>query len=515
MYADGTEDVIAPFEIFVLDIKTAVSSFNAPRPDFNGSLIQFMIGLVQTTMAPEDEGEWDEFIENPPDETEVKKAFDSVSDAFNLNGTGYRFMQDVSVKDSESTFGLENLIPSLPANGFFQKTDNLNGICPVCAAMSLFTLQLNGPSMGRGHKTGLRGGGPLTTVVLGKNIPQTIMLNVLPESQFYNSMEYERKSSLNNIFPWMGQVPTSEKKGTGILTPDNSSELQMFWGMGLRLFLDYENLTSGTCDICGAESNALIHQSLVKPYGIAYENWHHTLTPYYKSSGEDDSILPSHLSPSGISYSNWLGLTQNAPDGNKKAARVVNWFYENNNFVKEIFDLSSEKARLWAFGYDYSNAKARCWYESRMPIYLLENNLRNDYENHVAQIVNTANYVQKILHGCVKESWYGKNAPGGNVPDVSSRFWNETEPFFYDILDKLIFDLKSGNDPSGIKIEWLKKIRSYSLEEIFDFYSQSQYMDSKNPKRILSARKSFQKMTYPKSGSKISKELGLSLEAAP
>jgi hypothetical protein len=38
-------------------------------------------------------------------------------------------------------------------------------LCPHCAALALFSLQLNAPSGGKGYRTGLRGGGPLTTLI--------------------------------------------------------------------------------------------------------------------------------------------------------------------------------------------------------------------------------------------------------------------------------------------------------------------------------------------------------------
>nr|WP_231886596.1 type I-E CRISPR-associated protein Cse1/CasA [Methylomonas methanica] len=57
-----------------------------------------------------------------------------------------------------------------------------NQLCPSCAATALFTLQTNAPSGGVGHRVGLRGGGPLTTLVLPKasqtTLWQKLWLNV-------------------------------------------------------------------------------------------------------------------------------------------------------------------------------------------------------------------------------------------------------------------------------------------------------------------------------------------------
>jgi CRISPR system Cascade subunit CasA len=49
-------DKIKPWQIAETD--NPVMELNAPRPDFQGALYQFLIGLVQTCFAPEDEDEW-------------------------------------------------------------------------------------------------------------------------------------------------------------------------------------------------------------------------------------------------------------------------------------------------------------------------------------------------------------------------------------------------------------------------------------------------------------------------
>ncbi len=68
------------------------------RPDFNGALIQFLIGLVQTTMPPTDERAWKNVLMNPPSPKVLKNAFEKVAHAFDLDGNGARFMQDYELK---------------------------------------------------------------------------------------------------------------------------------------------------------------------------------------------------------------------------------------------------------------------------------------------------------------------------------------------------------------------------------------------------------------------------------
>ncbi|MGG2362666.1 type I-E CRISPR-associated protein Cse1/CasA, partial [Salmonella enterica] len=47
----------------------------------------------------------------------------------------------------------------------FVRRGRVEVLAPAAAAMALFTLQTFAPSGGAGHRTSLRGGGPLTTLV--------------------------------------------------------------------------------------------------------------------------------------------------------------------------------------------------------------------------------------------------------------------------------------------------------------------------------------------------------------
>ena len=56
----------------------------------------------------------------------------------------------------------------------------MQSLCPACAAAALYTLQAFAPSGGKGHRTSMRGGGPLSTLLKGRNLWESVWLNVLP-----------------------------------------------------------------------------------------------------------------------------------------------------------------------------------------------------------------------------------------------------------------------------------------------------------------------------------------------
>ena len=115
-FDDGSRDDIAPWEIVLAEregqekIPVALS---APRPDFNGALIQFLIGLVQTAFAPKTEREWRIRFRRPPKPDELKTAFVRYDSAFNLDGDGPRFMQDLEKLDGDP-LPIPNLLIDTP-----------------------------------------------------------------------------------------------------------------------------------------------------------------------------------------------------------------------------------------------------------------------------------------------------------------------------------------------------------------------------------------------------------------
>lgn len=81
----GTETRIAPWQI--TETQDPILALAAPRPDFNGALLQFLIGLLQTAAAPEGE-QWADWLEQPPSPKTLKACLNPFSQAFELDGKG-------------------------------------------------------------------------------------------------------------------------------------------------------------------------------------------------------------------------------------------------------------------------------------------------------------------------------------------------------------------------------------------------------------------------------------------
>lgn len=514
---DGTPDWIAPYEVTKDFADNPVVSLNAPRPDFNGALIQFLIGLVQTVAAPQSGTEWKKKLAEPPSPEELLEKFTTIRHAFQLGGDGPRFMQDFE-NFTAVDGGVSGLLIETPGqNALVNNTDHfikrniVDGLCPVCCASALFAFQTNSPSGGPGYMTSLRGGGPLTTLVVGDKqhgtLWQLIYLNVLEHSKFTNICGNSALSEGKYLFPWLGETKKGKrKKGETFYgedtVPEDAHTAAMFWAMPRRIRLDLKELSVGSCDVCGTDTDCLITIYKELPGGASYNGWFHPLSPHYEQTTKGvTSILPVHAQPGGLTYRHWLGFV--IQDGNEKKmpARIVHEFYGRWN--------SNWQFRLWAFGYDMDNMKARCWYESTMPLLCVDASIRVRYEEQVAGMVKAASEILSNTRSAVKKAWFRR--PGdakGDTTFIDSSFWQQTEAGFYLALSSLTKDLESDDETQIIGRQWLSVLCGQSIQ-LFDKFAWEGPIEDTDPKRVVIARKELEQYNH---GKKIKGLLGIPVE---
>jgi CRISPR system Cascade subunit CasA len=510
---DGRSDKIAPHEVTKGFAENPVVSLDAPRADFNGALIQFLIGLVQTVAAPKREKEWRKKLEEPPSPDQLKGAFASVRKAFELGGDGPRFMQDFSELEVEYG-GIDGLLIDMPGEStqkhnkdHFVKRNSVEGMCPSCCATALFTMQTNAPAGGAGFRTSLRGGGPLSTIIAGDEghlaLWQLVWLNVLEHNSFQNLCGNPTEKT-SNKFPWLAPTRTSEQKSGVESTPESSHPAVLFWGMPRRIRLNLKDVRSGVCDTCGAKSTTLITQYKEKNYGMNFAGaWLHPLSPYGTTA--DGLVLPIHAQPGGITYRHWLGLAQQNRDEGKMPARVVHEFV--NQRCKPGWQF-----RLRAFGYDMDNMKARCWYESTMPLLYIEPAILNEFEGCTAGMVRAAGEIAYNTRSAVKKAWFRR--PGdakGDTTFLDSSFWQDTESAFYEAVDSIKNALELKKDCSVALQVWHKALCQHALN-LFDKYAWERPIEDADPKRVVVARKELE--LYNR-GNKIKELLGLQVKQEP
>ena len=497
---DGSSDRIAPHEVTQGFADNPVVALDAPRPDFNGALVQFLIGLVQTVAAPKNGSEWQEKMMEPPTPVELQAAFASVRHAFELGGDGPRFMQDFDelVGQAGSINGLligepgENALKN-NTDFFVKRKKDSFSMCPACCASAMFSLQTNAPAGGRGYMTSLRGGGPLTTIVMGSGqfdaLWHSVWLNIL-ESKKFHGLANSSLADFYEKFPWLTKTKAS-------VAEQQMHPAQYFWATPRRIKLNQQNFYEGRCDVCSTESDKLISEYIELPNGTKYqEPMKHPLSAFNGSSTK--AILTPQ---GGTSYRHWLGLVLSDNDDKNEPARVVHEYIQERQKRDWRF-------RLWAFGYDFvpGQNKARCWYESTMPLLYVDAAIQAEYEQVVAGMVKAATEIAGNARKAVKKAWFRRS---GDVKEdttfVNSSFWHQTESVFYDALESIRAALESGSDSLQARQMWHKALCEHALK-LFDSYAWEGPIEDADPKRVVIARKELENFNR---GTKIKTLLGL------
>jgi len=495
---------IAPWQLTDGHDTDPIVALDAPRADFQGALAQFLIGLLQTA-APPDPGkgiDWDRWLEEPPPER-LRELFSLHADAFELGGDSARFLQDFHPLDGDQKPISSLLIESPGANALRNNTDHfikrggIHQICPACAATALFTLQTNAPSGGAGHRTSLRGGGPLTTLValdpkgdrLEASLWRDLWLNVLPRANLANMTGNLQLTEPTAIFPWLAQTRISGKRGQDTL-PQHAHPLQMYWGMPRRIRLDLDIPTQGECDICSTASDNLISHYVTKNYGINYAGaWEHPLTPHYIDE-KSGMPMPSHAQPGGFSYRHWSSWV--APGKARKPALVVSHFHKERR-------MDGAQLRLWAFGYDMDNMKARAWHETTVPLYLLpEGGERERFIRQVDNLIDAATQAAYYTQSAIKEAWFSR--PGdanGDTTFIRQEFMERTETMFYTLLRENHEAAMKGDDALPLREQWLRRLRT-EAERLFTERAESGALDEGELARIARAHINLRKRLFGK-----------------
>ena len=181
--------------------------------------------------------------------------------------------------------------------------------------------------------------------------------------------------------------------------------------------------------MCGDDSDELITKYTQKNLGADYTSWIHTLSPYYLGKEE---WLPLHPQPGGIGYRYWLDLF-NYSDSQRGSLVLTRFKKLDLNLTKKL-----NRVSLWSFGYDMDNMKARCWYESRMPIFVLENkNFEILLSDFAEKMINASREVSSMLVQNIKKCWFKRPKDArGDLSFIDRAFWAETEQDYFNLLEK-------------------------------------------------------------------------------
>lgn len=499
----------------------------APRPDLEGALQEFLVGLLSAALQPADEAAWARLAEDPPTPEVLQAALDRLPPAFDLEGVGARVFQDLSAADlsTASSAPIEEIFIDTPSlnRSLFVKRGRVERLGRPAAAMALLTLQTYAPAGGRGHRTSLRGGGPLTTLVdprvdarggsLAHEQPlwRKLWANVETREQLRARSLAGVPSAIEAAFPWLAPTRTSDPKAGGRpVSAAASHPLEAYFGLPRRIRLEFGG--PGRCDLTGRGDVRTVTGFRMRNYGVQYADWKHPLSPHYRQK-DSEPWLPVHGQPGGVGWRDWVGLAlRPTATATRQPAAVVAAFDQRVGARKK------GTARLHVFGYDMDNMKARGWTEASLPLFVVESDERRTLLRDTAmQCSEATSIAAAALLIAVKVALFAnpKEAPG-DVGHVRAELWDATESAFYAIMaalaDPALAEEEAGEEADRRRAAFQSLLRDRALE-IFERWAPMAVTEPVALRRSVAARQDLRYALdgYSKLGEQLFTQLGIPL----
>lgn len=487
-FVDGHEEVLPLSAIVNPDI----IDFSLPRADFHGAAYQFMIGILQTIFSPADIDEWIDYYEQPPSQHNLQNCLKQAEHAFNVTGNAPLFMQDFDDLMDAKLTPISGLLIEAPGENtiknnidHFVKRGIGEEMSLEMAVLALFTLQINAPSGGQGHRVGLRGGGPLTTLIqpnpAHSSLWHKVWMNIM-STDFSGFPQADLFSS--SVFPWLEKTKTSEQEDSGVYA-NEVHPLHMYWAMPRRIRLCVDE-SQGMCQISGKLTSKLVRKYRTKNRGYNYSGpWSHPLTPYkWNPAKPDEYPLSLKGKPGGITYKIWDNLTlSNSKEGQSSAMVVRHYYRIAEELKKELIQLP----QLWVFGYDMDNMQARAWHNNYTPIFQLAIRTQNELLQEVKFLQTLASEALTHSKKYIKEAWFTRpKEVTGDLSFIDAQFWQKTEAVFYETVAEMV---KSASEiqfsPHSAK-HWLDNISQEAIY-LFDHHAL-EFSNASNMAQRVNAR---------------------------
>ncbi|WP_341668073.1 type I-E CRISPR-associated protein Cse1/CasA [Alcaligenes sp. SDU_A2] len=489
---DGSTQVL-PVTAMVRD---DIVDLALPREDFASAAYVLLIAILQTAMQPDDEEEWIDWFYDVPSEAALAQRLARIGHAFQISGSGPCFMQDFDLLEANKPVPVSGLLIDAPGENTIKKnTDHFikRGVgavmSPGMAALALWTLQVNAPAGGAGHRVGLRGGGPLTVLVLPEDpqasLWQKLWFNVI-HKDLWPYDEPDLRSGM--VFPWLAPTRQSEQPGTEVYAHD-VHPLQMYWSMPRRIRLIVED-RAAVCAISGVDTDQSVRSYKTQNYGINYAgNWDHPLTPYRWDPKKPDSPeLSLKGQPGGLNYKIWDVLTISSHQHGQRCPRNV---VQYDSARRGLEQRGRIVPQLWVSGYDMDNMKARGWHAASMPVFAVSSEQQTSILIVIKELQELANLALWHCRSKIKAAWF--ESPGeakGDMSFVDVSFWQSTESDFFDVVRSIVHS--DGQVLNSAPAEqWLRILRETALR-IFDQYAFTELGDVRSMSKRMQARRHLQ-----------------------
>ncbi len=171
-----------------------------PRDDLELACLQLLCAITQVLFTPENKKALGQYVKQPLSPDAYQAAIQDKLNWFDLEHAETPFMQFRGVKATQPT-PMDKLMAGV-ADGtnkaFVNQKGLADGLCAGCVSIALFNAANNCPSMGGGFKGSLRGSTPITLLIKGKTLRETLWLNTLT------------KETIEKLMPWYEATKTQQ-----------------------------------------------------------------------------------------------------------------------------------------------------------------------------------------------------------------------------------------------------------------------------------------------------------------
>ncbi|CUB00018.1 type I-E CRISPR-associated protein Cse1/CasA [Pannonibacter indicus] len=433
-------------------------AFDWPRPDLDMACYELCVGVLQLCLDVFNDDRWEELWFSSVGREDLAERIAPFTHAFELLGGGARFLQDREAFEADlkpaALSPVEGLFIDTPGqNGQKKNADVLThrGRYPAlglpAAAMTLYALQAFAPAGGAGNRTSMRGGGPLSVLVLpvaGEGrAPVSLWHRLL--ANVTKLAVGDAAAQLHTVLPWLAQTLTSDKGR--VIHPDDEGDahpLQAFFGMPRRLRL-VADAQPGICALTGLEGPVVTHFAQ-RPYGMNYGIWQHPLTPYrqLKETEPPYSVKPK---TARFGYRDWVAVA--VGEGAGSLSRLPgNISAARQDRVEPLTSYGHDPV-LRVGGWAMNNMEAMAYLLAEQPMHLArDRDVAQMLDGLVRSFSEAGSVALSALRDGLRKALFDGQTPDaekGALGNAQAAFFEATEPQFHRLAAAF---LNGGEDES-------------------------------------------------------------------
>jgi len=478
--AAGCVRDISPLDL--ASTEPAALELAALRPDFNGAIAQFLIGLLQL-VGPAKGRDWKSVMSGAqPFPVEALRDW---SPDFEFDCGDRRVMQDMQVAEDSASNELDALLLESPGanavrnnSDLFIKRRDASAFSVRIVAQALICLQINAPSGGQGHRTSLRGGGPVSYPwwPTERNDAQVPLWQKL----WANVQALEGECRREVALPWTADCLTSEG-GADVTAQldaryselsDKEKSVLCYFATPRRIRLTFSD--DVTCGLTGDRGRGATGYA-TKNFGANYLShlFRHPLSSYYQLK---EQWLPTHLSDAGFSYIDWIQAQQSS--GTLSAPSVLSDPHRDR--VQDWLGVEGETG-VWAFGFKMDNMKCEAWLEARYPVLLgVPAEHRGVLFDQARLMIAATQSCLGHLRRALRAAWSDEGKKG-DTSAAERRLISDTESEFYRLIKGMAVNTSATAEGAELravhKDKWKKALTTSALKV---FEAQAQAGDARN-----------------------------------